>query len=235
MAALLKKNGCGHNYAAAFVCKKSIFLACRVFRVFFPFTLACFMFFCCAVPFCAADAGEASANAPAGVLYDLKKRGAHIAGIKANFVQEKYVPFLNESIISAGNFNYTAPQDLEWAYTTPSVSTMRYSNGVATLLDADGKPLNSGAASAMISKVMGENILAWVSLDPDFLLRHYNVAVKSDEPLTLELTPQAKTANSIFESISITFNSDRVTANKITLYEPNGGRTDIKFFDIIIK
>lgn len=212
--------------------KHYLFIA-LVLSVFIPLVI-------CAPAFC--DDKTAILNRHLERLSELAKVTTYV---KSDFVQTKYITFMDEKLLSEGFFVYTAPQELVWEYTKPVASGLIYKNGKASLWYASeaGKDSGdsarqsaggrSGAPENMIAKVIAEHLITWTNLDVETLKKNYTIKLMAESPLTLALTPKISIPNSPVLGFKVIFEENGMDAKELYLYEADDDYTKIDFFNTV--
>lgn len=163
--------------------------------------------------------------------------------VKSDFVQTKYITFMDEKLVSEGFFVFTAPQELVWEYTRPVASGLIYKNGKANLWyaseagEAAGESAkqnassHSGAPENVIARVVAEHLITWTNLDVDTLKKNYNITLLSEAPLTLMLSPKIRIPSSPVLDFKVVFEANGIDAKELYLYEADDDYTKIEFFN----
>lgn len=170
------------------------------------------------------------------VLQELSERAKDVQFIRSDFRQEKFVSFMDEKLVSTGDFTFNFPDELSWQYKTPVASGLVYKSGKAALWTAEqGGPdqveLRSDGAGATLAQVIARQIILWTSLDLEKLRQEYAVRLLSAEPVKLELVPNRKVKGMTMERFLVEFAQNGMDIERITFFERDGDYTRIDFFN----
>ena len=174
------------------------------------------------------DTAANSALSPMDVLHEVKKRSAAIATVKTNFVQEKYLDFLDAPITISGHL-YFATHDnspsLLWEYSSPAASGIWFDKGTIWLWAHTRSSLREpqGHEKAFVNGMM-EQILFWLQINPKKIESLYTLELI--EEYTIKLSPKRK---GMFKTITVKFNDDLQSLQTLVLEEKTGGSTKLFF------
>ena len=134
--------------------------------------------------------------------------------LSADFEQVKTSPLFAEPELSKGHLTYRQPDYLRWEYITPQT----------LVWEVDGA---KGNVSPQVRQIV---MLIIKSISGEYLQPNedFNVVRTGD---MAELTPKRRELKQLFTKISIRLNSKTEIADEVVLYEKNGDKTRIRFFN----
>lgn len=160
---------------------------------------------------------------------DAEKGLAKTSLLEARFNQTVSVPFMDAALKSSGKFCFDirdkkAPE-IFWEYLTPDVSGFLYKDGKASFWTKDDKKTLSESEMGYL-KSMTDQILQWISFDPERLRAVYNIS-EGQEPLSLRFEPKEKSR--LFSAIVMRLSEDMTRLTRLVFEGRNGEATAIDF------
>lgn len=170
-------------------------------------------------------------------LPEFKKRfaeeGKKILSIQSLFIQEKNLSVLAEKIVSEGKFNYKREKKIRIEYQKP----FRYLliiNGEQVLIRDDQKESRISAHSnklfQQINRIIVDCVNGSILDNRDFSPHIY----QNEKSYLMEMTPSSKTLKGFFQTISVLVDKKDWSVASITLLEPGGDSTVIRFIEKMI-
>lgn len=163
-------------------------------------------------------------------LMDKAEKGlAKTPILEATFAQKTSMPFMDVDLNSSGKFCFSIEDrknpSIYWEYREPDVSGFIYENGHARLWTAKSGHTLSSQEMKLLGG-MTDQILQWISFDPENLKKIYDVS-HGDAQNSLLFIPREE--SHLFKGIQLTFsdNFDRLT--QLRFLGQNGEKTDITF------
>jgi len=173
----------------------------------------------------------AQASSPHDILYEVMKNTENINTLSTNFLQEKKVDFLKNTIKSSG-FLYFAKEDnnsysLLWEYNPPSASGMWFNNATAWIWTQNRANLRKAEGhEGRFMNTMKKQMLFWLKINPQEIERLYTLEALTK--YTIKLKPKYK---DVFKSITVTFSDDLRSLKGLILEENQGNYTTLSFFE----
>ncbi len=169
------------------------------------------------------------------IFAEIKIAAGHTETLLSDFVQEKNLSIMSETLVSKGRFAYRKPDNLRWELLTPIASGF-------VLRGQQGERWNSLSQtvenySVDRDPVMGmvaQQLLAWARVDLDWLDAHYRMELTSEVPLSLQLTPRDQGEAGFINHLEVTFSTDRSYVEQVVLAEQSGDSTVLKFINVVI-
>ncbi len=169
------------------------------------------------------------------VLAEIKGAAGQTETLLSDFVQEKNLSLMAETLVSRGRFAYRKPDMLRWELLEPIASGF-------VLRGSQGERWNSlsrqverySVARDPVMGMVARQLLAWARVDLDWLQSHYLMTLKSEQPLGLQLTPRDQAEAGIIRHIEVTFAPDRSHVEQVALAEQSGDSTVLKFFNVTL-
>ena len=153
-------------------------------------------------------------------LLEVQRRMAAVSQIGGEFVQEKKLDFLNDPVVASGRFSFAKPGTLTWEYVSPSPSGLKIENGKVTMWNGPpGARTPQSEALAKPARMMAEQVMMWMNFNPREILAIYEVAIVSDSPLTVKVTPRREGLRRMLKSITMILEEDLQTVRSVALEE----------------
>lgn len=169
------------------------------------------------------------------LLQELKQQAAQTQTLQSDFVQEKQLQLFAETLRSTGRFVYQQPDQLRWELLTPIASgfVLRGERGErwnglsheVTEFSVERDPMMA---------IVARQLLAWARVDLDWLQQHYSLALLSEEPVRLQLTPLAAGEARLISGLQIEFSPDRRSVVEVLMQEQGGDFTRLRFNNVQI-
>jgi outer membrane lipoprotein-sorting protein len=155
---------------------------------------------------------------------------AKILSIESDFTQEKTLTALTEKITSEGKFWFKRSNKVRIEYIKPFQYLM-VMNGDKVLL-RDGTKENrvntkSNKLFQQVNRIMVDCMEGTIMDSKDFAVKVF----ENDKSYLLELTPNAKTLKSFFETVVLIVEKKDYTVRSIDMNEPGGDKTTLLFKD----
>jgi len=153
-----------------------------------------------------------------------------LISIKSDFVQEKHLSFMQDSIISKGIFRYKKQDKIRLEYITPFKYLMVLNNGKIYI--KDGAKVNKFDSRSnklfkqindMLINTMNGNVLK----SKEYKITYF----ENDNIYLLELQPLDKSIADLIQKIKIYIDKKKLTVLKLRLTEKSGDYTLISFFN----
>jgi outer membrane lipoprotein-sorting protein len=165
----------------------------------------------------------------------LRKRLAATDSLTARFVQKRHWAALKDTLTTEGTLQYDKSGKLIWKTEKPSVSELTLDGASATMrfpaLNTTQKfDLSSEPAMAKVF----ESITAVLKADLERLVPLYAVQIRKASPLELELDPRSPQVAQVVSRLRLTFDAAPDLVG-VTLEEPGGDSTEIRFKDHVVK
>ena len=157
-----------------------------------------------------------------------KAKSAAIITIKSDFLQEKRISMLNNTLNSTGSFIFKKNNKLRMEYTKP-YPYLFVMNGDHILMKNDQKitnvAVNSNKLFKMISQITIDCVTGNVMNSKDFDIQ----ISENDKFYFLVLNPNQKMIKSLFNEIDLIITKNDFTVDKIELKEISGDCTTLIF------
>lgn len=149
-------------------------------------------------------------------------------GLKAEFIQEKNLSAIEETIISSGTFLFKKPGKIRMEYSSPFKYLMIISDGKVTI--RDGQKTNSFSSRGnklftLVNNIMIDCMQGTILTNKDFTHEIF----ENDSQYLVRLKPSGKEMKNYFESISVVMTKNEAEVLQIIMSEPSGDNTVIKF------
>ncbi|OIP05386.1 MAG: hypothetical protein AUJ97_00970 [Bacteroidetes bacterium CG2_30_32_10] len=162
------------------------------------------------------------------LLTDMSKT---LQTIESDFVQEKYLSVLTESITTKGHFIFKQKNQIRWEYTEPysyiiiiKIGKMQIKDGdKVTNFDMSGNKSLSALNEKMSDIIQGKII----KNKTDFNINYY----ENSSFYLVSLVPKTKGMKDYFNGIQIYFDKNDLTVSKIKMIELSGDYSIINFIN----
>ncbi len=150
--------------------------------------------------------------------------------IKSDFLQEKYMDFLEEKITSRGKFFYKKENKIRWEYTKPYNYLILINGDKITIKDNE-KENHYDAKSSELFKKINDLIVSTVKgnilKNPDFTVTLY----QNSKFYMVILVPKEKQMLDYLSKIEIYFYKSNYSVNRFVMYESATDYTSIVFIN----
>jgi outer membrane lipoprotein-sorting protein len=165
-------------------------------------------------------------------LIAFKKRfseeGKKTTSIRSVFVQEKSMSVLEEKIVSEGTFWYKQDRKVRIEYQTP-FHHLIIMNGDQILIKEDNKESKVSTRSSklfqQVNRIIIECVNGSILESKDYTSRVF----ENDKTYWIELVPVSKALRNFFQSIQVVVDKKDWLAVSITMNEPGGDNTVMRF------
>lgn len=164
-------------------------------------------------------------------LNHLQSELKDVATVEADFVEEKTLSMLNHTLTIRGHFALQKPDRLIWIVREPVRYAIRIQGDEVRQWDEDTNRVDViHLGGDPTFKAVSEQIQAWFLGDYEGLSKSYEVAVLSDNPLSLRFVPQSDSMmGKVMSRIDIVFARDERYIEKMVLNESGGDVTVLTF------
>lgn len=153
------------------------------------------------------------------------------ATIDADFIQEKKIDILENTLVSKGKFLFKQKNSLRLEYTTPSYYLVVMSGGKMMIKDKDKKTKIDGKGSKLFTQIQNvmTGILAGEVLDnKDFKYELF----KSANHYKVKLYPQTGAIKELLNEVEFVAQLETLKAHSMTMFEKSGDITLMKFSNV---
>ncbi|MCB0519813.1 MAG: outer membrane lipoprotein carrier protein LolA [Saprospiraceae bacterium] len=154
--------------------------------------------------------------------------GKSVTSIQSDFVQEKNLSMLEETIVSKGKFSFKKDNKVRLEYTTPYQYLMVI-NGDEVVIKDDKRTNRLSAKSNKMFRQINEIIVDCLG---GTALGNPNYSIKAFEgkgQYALELTPTSKTLKEFFDKITVFVEKGDYSVDRLEMRELSGDNTVMKF------
>lgn len=167
------------------------------------------------------------ANLPA-FKKEFAQQATKINSISSNFMQEKTLTALTETITSNGVFHFKRANKVRMEYKKP-FAYMMVMNGDKMLVKDEGQSntvnLKSNKLFQQVNKIVIDCIQGTILDSKDFTSRVF----ESQKEYLLEMTPTSKALKGFFQTIVLVVGKKDYSVDSIKMNEPSGDTTMITF------
>ena len=163
------------------------------------------------------------------VKNELAKLTENTQTIQSPFTQEKHLSFLEENIISKGEFFFKSPNQLRWEYSEPFEYIIVFNDknifikddGKISTFDTESNKMFSEINNMMIGTIQGN-----LFTDSErFNVKYY----ESKSQYLLELEPKMEEMRGMLKTIKIYIDKSSISVAKIKMIESSDDYTSIEF------
>jgi outer membrane lipoprotein-sorting protein len=159
-----------------------------------------------------------------------KEQSLIINTVQSNFIQEKHLDILSDTVKSYGEFYYKKPSNVRWEYTKP-FNYLIVINKNTILIKNENKIEKYNTKSNKIFNEINNKIMQSlkgeiITNDKEFIINY----LENNLLYLAELVPRdKKQIGQYIKSIEIYIDKKDFSVSEIAIYEPNGDYTKIKF------
>ncbi len=177
----------------------------------------------------------ADTNRQDSFLAQLSEKAKSVESISSDFVQQSFISLFKDKVESKGHFTFSRPDNLRWEYSAPFASGFLIKGSKGLRWDeAAENPTPFNIDNAPDMAIISEQILAWTTMDIDWLKSRYDITITSYRPAVMELKPKSEKAAELMNLIKIFFSDDASHLKAIELHEPGDDYTRIDFRNVKI-
>ena len=165
-------------------------------------------------------------------LTELKSALAKMESIKGDIKQEKAFAFLTEKLISEGVFLYQKGSKLRWEFIEP-IEYIILINENSMRLKEEGEEKKYKGMNQILRQVK-EIILGCIDGSIMTSSSYKTAFFSNEDGIRIELQPKAKNLKEFIQQIAVEFSTEGSTLQKVTLTDPSGDLTDIRFSNIVV-
>jgi outer membrane lipoprotein-sorting protein len=160
----------------------------------------------------------------------LNANSAKINSIKSDFIQEKHLEFLNDTIITKGKFWFQKENLLRWEYTSPFKYIIVINNGKFIVKDDDKVSefdINSNKAFQQVNNLIISSVKGSLMEENMFEIK----AFKNETTYLLALVPKDINMKNVLNKIELYFDAETLDVIKVKMIENEQDYTIISFIN----
>jgi outer membrane lipoprotein-sorting protein len=162
-------------------------------------------------------------------IFDQIKKAS--STIDADFVQEKKIDILENSILSKGKFLFKQKNNLRLEYTSPSYYLVVMAGGKMLIKDANRKTKIDSKGSKIFTQV--QNIMTGVLAGQVVDSKDFKYEVfKSEAHYKIKLYPQSGVIKDVLNEVEFITHIGTLKAESMTMFEKSGDLTIMKFKNV---
>lgn len=156
------------------------------------------------------------------------KKADNILNLQANFKQEKYISYLDASVVSKGFFYFQKPNSIRWEFNDPYQYTIIVNNGTLHIYDAKGEMNFKEQDNEFFDHL---NILVQNALSGNvFSENKYEISLmESNSQYRLTINPNDVKIKDLLIKVDIYLLKQNLTVESLVIYETSGDNTSITF------
>jgi outer membrane lipoprotein-sorting protein len=162
------------------------------------------------------------------LLTDMSKT---IQTIESDFIQEKYLSVLTESITTKGHFTFKQKNQIRWEYTDPFSYIIIIKDGKMQIKDDDkitNYDMSGNKSMSAINEKMSDIVQGKIIRNKN----EFNTTYSENSNFYLvSLVPKLKEMKDYFNGIQIYFDKNDLTVSKIKMIELSGDYSIINFIN----
>ncbi len=159
---------------------------------------------------------------------EIKKHSEEVNSIKSDFVQEKNLSMLEESVTSEGRFFFRKPGEIRWGYSKPYEYVIVVADGKFRISN-EGKVSVFDIGSNQMFRQISDMIV--MAISGDFVdNEEFDIGFFENADFYLaELKPHARQISDMLSAIKIYFDKTSMDVKKLKFIEPGDDYTLIVF------
>ena len=179
--------------------------------------------------------GPLSGNA-SSVLEGIERKMASVHTLTADFVQIKHLAMFETPVEIRGTIHMEKPDRMAWQVESPIAYSLIMDGKHITKKDGEtGEISRVSIKGNPVMDTAVRQIKLWFSGEYAALEQSYNVAVRSENPVTVMFSPKADNpAGRMLDEIIVRFRADETYISMIRIVEASGDKTEIRFSNIRI-
>jgi outer membrane lipoprotein-sorting protein len=167
---------------------------------------------------------------PATLVQQLNLASAGIQSIQSRFIQKKQLEFLDETIVSRGQFWFRRENQLRWAYEEPFEYTIIINGGKFIIRDGESVTAYDIGSNEVFRQI-NDLIIGVVQgniLEQD---RFEMLAFENPDHYLVKLVPREEVLRDVICGMEVYFDKKDLTVSEIIMRESETDHTVITFFD----
>jgi outer membrane lipoprotein-sorting protein len=171
------------------------------------------------------------------LLAELQKSLSGTTNVQSEFIQEKTLSLLQQTVVIKGRLAVEQPARLSWQVLEPIRYNMVLDGTVLKQWDeTTGKVQTMSLAGNPVFKVVVNQLRAWFSGQFDLLTRDFDAQAEASTPTpTIIFTPkEGSFAVKVIQRVVLTFREDRRYIQTLLIEERTGDRTLMTFTQSIL-
>lgn len=175
--------------------------------------------------------------APPLLLAELQKSLAGTTNVQSEFIQEKNLALLQQTVIIKGRLAVQHPDRLSWQVTEPLRYNLTLDGSQLKQWDEEtGKVQTKALAGNPVFKVVVTQLRAWFSGQFEVLGKDFeSVADLAGGAPTIVFTPRPGSfASPVIKRVVLTFREDRRYLREMLIEERSGDRTTMTFTNTVL-
>lgn len=181
-------------------------------------------------PFWSLGQDWVSLDAEAKELAELKSSLAKMQRISGEIEQEKSFAFLNNKLVSKGRFYFQQENKLRWDFNEP-IEYIILINENSMRLKEEGEEKKYKGMNQILRQVK-EIILGCIDGSIMNNPSYKTAFSRSKDLIRIQLEPKAKNLREFIQQIEVEFTIDGSILRNVTLTDPSGDLTNIKFSNV---
>lgn len=159
----------------------------------------------------------------------LNEKAAEISSISSHFIQKKQLEFLDETIISKGEFLFKKENNLRWAYLEPFEYVIVIHEGKFHIRDGEkhsAYDIDSNPVFAQINRLIVDMVRGNIT-DERFDIE----AFENNNFYLVNLMPKDASIREVISNMEIYFSKSDLTVSEVLMKENENDYTVITFID----
>ncbi len=155
---------------------------------------------------------------------------ANIESIKSDFIQKKQLEYLNETIVSKGQFWFKKENQLRWAYQEPYEYAIILSNGKFIIKDESNvseHDIESNQAFREINNLIISMVRGNLMEQDKFNIE----AFENDGQYLVKLVPKDSNIRNVISNMEAYFDKKDLTVTRILMHESESDYTELSFIN----
>ncbi len=168
------------------------------------------------------------------ILAEMKKAGARLTTLSADFEQTDHDFILKDEETSKGKLYLKVPGRLRWETEPPRAKVLVVKDGLGRLYNPTANQVNEFQQGK--GGKTGTDLLVGFGKSNEKIRENYDVSLVEETPdaVVLGLVPKPDSSASIFARIELTLEKKTWTPVKSVFYESNRDHTEIRFHDVVV-
>lgn len=156
------------------------------------------------------------------------KKAENIHSIQAYFKQDKYIAYLDASVVSEGLFYFRKPNSIRWEFTNPYQYIIIVNKGILHIHDAKGEMNFKKQQNEIFDQL---NILVQNSLSGNVFSENlYETSLmENGTDYRLTVVPTQEKVIELIAKVEIIFDKQNLNVESLTIYETSSDITTISF------
>jgi outer membrane lipoprotein-sorting protein len=177
----------------------------------------------------------AGSEALSEILDQLSRNSQQVESLCCDFIQEKHLDILDDSLSSTGRFSFQRPDRLRWEIVEPVSSGIVISGeDGGTWHSRTGESEHFKTRDVPAIRILSQQLFAFALMDFNALKEQFQISLLQKEPAVILLTPHTVDIQDYIQSLQVTMAPGGQHVEAVKMNESDGDYTTIRFSNVVV-